>query len=186
MHSTQSEGACLGPESRFPGESVVSWAQFYKAIKTLDANKLSMTSSYPYRWRQNKFTIFLCHKQAGWPVRGTTLASELLIFMTEFPWIYSHILKELLAHTYIRLKALIGTAPGKEGGHVFSLTPHTFQTGIKSHYKCFKGARKEYSCEFCETLSKCFCRVAASIKRRMNYTCRPERGAKSRKEANDI
>ena len=38
-------------------------------------------------WRRNRFTIVWCHEHADWAVRGAMSTSELVIPMTEFPWI---------------------------------------------------------------------------------------------------
>ena len=62
-------------------------ALFYEAIRTSDTHKLCTRRSRPYSRRRNKLTTVSFHEQADWPVRGTTSASELLIVMTELPWI---------------------------------------------------------------------------------------------------
>lgn len=89
-------------------------APFYKVFTTSDTHMLRTTNQQPIQPCQNKLMTVVFHEQAGWPVSGMTLASELPIVMIEFPWIYSHIQNELPAYTRIRLR----------------LTPHTYGTHL--------------------------------------------------------
>ena len=89
-------------------------APFYEVFTTSDTHMLRTTNQQPIQPCQNKLMTVVFHEQAGWPVSGMTLASELSIVMIEFPWIYSHIQNELPAYTRIRLR----------------LTPHTYGTHL--------------------------------------------------------